>query len=373
MAILLTGGTGALGRELIRVLKAEGAGEVHVLTRDPATASARALLGPGATDDGRVRLITGDITRGAGLGLDDRDARLLCDRTTQVIHCAAATSFSLPIEQARAVNVQGTRAVIDFARGCPRVTSIACASTVYVAGKRPGVILESETSADAERVNTYEQSKHEMEDVAREAMATLPVSLYRFSTIIGHSDTGAVTAFNAIHHALRLFYQGLAPMVPGDSATLVDLVPVDFAARAMHHLVARRFEAGRTYHLCAGAARSCTLDELLTETVSVFERSRPAWRKRRIERPAVVDADTYALFTRSVEESGNVVLQAATQAVQTFAWQLAFPKTFDTTAADRALAGTDIVAPHVGTYYAKVVRYCVETNWGRGASDGAAA
>jgi len=222
-------------------------------------------------------------------------------------------------------------------------------------------------------VNSYEQSKHEMEDVARDAMATLPVSLYRFSTILGDSTSGVVTSFNAIHHALRLFYQGLAPMVPGDLATRVDLVPVDFAARALHHLMTRRFEPSRTYHLCAGAARSCTLDELLSDTIEVFERLRPAWRKRRIERPAVVDAETYALFTRSVEESGNVVLQRATQAVQAFAWQLAFPKTFDTRAADAALSGSGIVAPHVRSYYAKVVAFCVETNWGRTASDGAAA
>jgi hypothetical protein len=157
-------------------------------------------------------------------------------------------------------------------------------------------------------------------------------------------------------------------MVPGDLSTLVDLVPVDFAARALHHLVMRRFEPGATYHVAAGPARSCTLDELLDETVRAFERSRPAWRKRRIERPAVVGADTYALFTRSVAESGNVLLQRAVQAVQAFAWQLAYPKTFDTSAADAALAGTSIVAPHCRDYYGKVVESCVATNWGADAA-----
>jgi nucleoside-diphosphate-sugar epimerase len=305
--------------------------------------------------------------------MDEGDAAMLRAHATHVIHCAAGTSFTLPLQQAREVNVAGTRAVLDFARSCARVEAIACASTAYVAGKRTGVILETDASAEAERVNSYEQSKHEMENVARDAMATMPVSLYRFSTIIGHSATGVVTSFNAIHQALRLFYQGLAPMVPGELATRPDFVPVDFAARALHHLVTRRFEPRQTYHVCAGASRSCSLDELLALTVETFERSRPAWRKRRIERPAVVDARTYALFVRSVQESGNLVLQRATQAVQAFAWQLAFPKTFDTSRVDAALAGSDIVAPHVRTFYAKVVAFCVETNWGRAGSDGAAA
>jgi long-chain acyl-CoA synthetase len=378
-AILLTGGTGALGREVVRILSADCLGDVFVLTRDPDGAAARALLRGGQGESGMpptcVRLIRGDVTEGERLGMDEGDAATLRARATHVVHCAAGTSFTMPIERAREINVAGTHAVLEFARSCARVQAIACASTTYVAGKRTGVILEADTSADAERVNSYEQSKHEMENVARDAMATLPVSLYRFSTMIGHSATGAVTAFNAIHHALRLFYQGLAPMVPGELATRIDLVPVDFAARAMHHLVTRRFESRQTYHICAGASRSCSLDELLAQTVEMFERSRPAWRKRRIERPAVVDSETYSLFVRSVEESGNVVLKSATQAVQAFAWQLAFPKTFDTARTDAALEGSGIVAPHVREFYSRVVAFCVETNWGAGraGSDGAAA
>jgi nucleoside-diphosphate-sugar epimerase len=226
--------------------------------------------------------------------------------------------------------------------------------------------METDTTADG-HVNSYEQSKHEMEAVVREAMSDLPVSIARFSTIIGHSQTGRVDGSNAIHHALRLFYRGLAPMVPGDLSTPVDLIPIDFAALALHHLVTRSFRPGQTYHLCAGAEHSCTFDQLLDVTVDVFERSRPSWRKRRVERPAVVDRHTYALFVRSVEESGNVVLAEATRAVQAFADQLAYPKVFDTTRATRALDGSGVRLPSVLEYYDKVVAYCVETNWGANA------
>ena len=367
VGVLITGGTGALGRELVPLIAREWPEEVFVLTRDPSSPGARAVAA-----EGRLALVRGDVTSGEALGLSPSDAATLRARVTHVMHCAAATSFVLPLDDVRRMNVGGTRALLDFARTCPRLEGVVCASTAYVAGRRTGLVNERDTSA-AGYVNTYEQSKHEMEDVVRDAMTTLPVSVARFSTIIGHSRTGAVTGFNAIHHALRLFYQGLAPMLPGALSTTIDLIAVDYAARALLALT-RSFRAGETYHLCAGASGSCTLDELLERTVAVFEQTRPAWRKRRIERPAVVDADTYELFVRSVEESGNVVLQHATRAVQAFALQLAYPKTFDTANARAALAPHGITAPRVADFYDRVVAHCVATNWGsHAASAGGAA
>lgn len=371
--VLLTGGTGSLGRELVRELLRDPGVIVYALTRDPAGTRACALLDMDrAARPARLRLVDGDVTR-AGLGMTRDDADVLRRTLTHVVHVAADTSFTAPLDRARTANVAGTRNVLTFARACERLAAVACASTVYVAGRRTGLILERDAAAPDGWVNTYEQSKHEMEAVVRSAMEALPVSLYRLSTIVGHSETGEVTGFNAIHHAMRLFYQGLAPMLPGELSTPVDLIPVDFAARALGALVTRAFRPGETYHLAAGRARSCTLDELLGETVAVFNRTRPAWRRRRIERPAVVDADTYALFVRSVEESGNVVLQQATRAVQAFAWQLAYPKDFATGRTDAALTPFSISALHVRDFYGRVVEHCVHTSWGRSTAAGAVA
>lgn len=360
--VLITGGTGALGRYLVGSLAGDERCEIVVLTRDPDTPATRALLDKPTIP---VRLVRGDVTGGASLGIDTAELGVLRASVTDIVHCAANTTFTSSLDTARAINVAGTSAVLEFASACKRLERVMCASTAYVAGRRTGVIMEADHSA-AGHVNSYEQSKHEMEAVVRGAMSALPVSICRLSTIIGHSETGKVHegGFNAIHHALRLFYRGLAPMVPGDLATLIDLIPIDFAAPALNHLVMRAFEPGQTYHLCSGTAHSCTLDQLLDVTIDVFERLRPSWRKRRIERPPVVDPETYALFVRSVEESGNVVLTQATHSIQAFAGQLAHPKVFDTTNATRALAGSSIRVPHVLDYYGKVVSYCVETNWG---------
>ena len=354
--ILVTGGTGTLGRELVARFATAPDATVVVLARGTTAGAREASLG--------VRMLAGDVRHGATLGLPTGEAHALAAKVTDIVHCAADTTFNRPLAEARATNVDGTRNVLEFARTCSRLGRVACFSTVYVAGKTTGCFSEADVGGADGFVNSYEQSKAEMEAVVRDAMADLPVATYRASTIIGNSRTGEVSGFNAIHHALRLLYQGLAPMVPGTEVTLVDLIPVDFATDAAHWLFEHAFTPGAIYHLCAGAGRSATLGALLDATLAAFERYRPAWRKRSIARPAIVGLETYELFVRSVEEAGNEVLLQATRAVQAFAYQLAYPKIFDARVAEAALARTCIEAPPVLEYYDRVVRRCIETNWG---------
>jgi nucleoside-diphosphate-sugar epimerase len=365
--VLVTGGTGTLGRELVhRVVREPDVARVVVISRAPSAAARHALPAAWAqAGPAEVRLVRGDVRDSALLGLAPADAAALRDVVTDVLHCAADTTFTLPLAEARAVNVDGTRHVLGFAAGCPSLRRVGLLSTVYVAGRRTGTFGEDDVGAgESGYVNSYERSKAEMEEAARVAMRTLPVVLYRLSTVVGDSRTGTVHTFNSVHHALRLFYQGLAPMVPGDGATRVDLIPTDYAAAVAQWLFFRAFEPGRTYHICAGPARSATLDALLDVAIHAFHCYRPAWRKRSIARPALVDLETYELFVRSVEEAGNEVLRQATRTVQAFAYQLAFPKAFDARRAETALAGSGLAAPDVLDFYPKVVRHCVETNWG---------
>ena len=354
--ILVTGGTGTLGRELVTRFVAGGDSSVIVLSRG--------VAGSSAVPVDSVRQIKGNLTAGDSLGLVATDRDELALAVTDIVHCAADTTFNRALHDARLANVEGTRAILDFARACPRLERIACYSTVYVAGRVTGCFGEPDIGGDEGFVNSYEQSKAEMEGVVREAMAELPIAMYRLSTIIGDSRTGAVSGFNAVHHALRLLYQGLAPMVPGRAGALVDMIPLDFAADAAYELYERSFVPGETYHLCAGVGGSPTLGGLIDETMAAFERHRPAWRKRSIARPALVGLDTYELFVRSVEEAGNQVLLQATRAVQAFAYQLAYPKVFDARKAEAALAASGVRVPPVLEYYERVIRWCIETNWG---------
>src|SRR5688572_3676168 len=133
--ILVTGGTGTVGRVLVRRFVAQGA-SVVVLTRDPARAAG---VLPAA-----ARVVTGDVVAEHPLGLAERDRGELQASVTDIVHCAAETTFNRPLEEARVANVGGTRAVLAFARECPRLGRVACFSTVYVAGQMTGCFGETD-------------------------------------------------------------------------------------------------------------------------------------------------------------------------------------------------------------------------------------
>jgi nucleoside-diphosphate-sugar epimerase len=365
-SVFLTGATGAVGGDLLRKLATRKGLDINVLVRrtdrDPQD-RVKAIIGD-VEVTARLDVVEGDISTGPSLGLDDAALASLKRETTHIIHAAGSTSFTLPLPAARAANVWGSRNMLDFARGCASLECGAFLSTIYVSGMRHGVFDESEYGdAGHGFVNSYEQSKSEMEQVIRDAMRELPLILVRLSTVVGDSITGRVRGFNTIHHAIRLLYNGLAPMIPGDPAEPVDIVSSDFVADAALHLVENAPRPG-VFHLAAGRESCNSLDELIGETVSALTRFRPEWRKRAVERPLIVDLDTYELFVRSVEETGNPVLKGATRSIRTFAYQLAHPKVFETHRAAATLSGSGISPRRTLDFYPRVVKYCLETNWG---------
>lgn len=355
--MLVTGGTGAIGAKLVRLLSAAPAVDrIVVLTRTPSEPRRQRLLERWrATAAVPVGYLAGSLQTLA-LAADG-----LRTDVTHIAHLAADTRFAAPADESRAANVDGTRAVLEFARTCPRLCALAVVSTAYVAGLRTGTVLESELAHETGFANPYEASKHEMELLARDAMRELPVSVYRPSLAIGEDRTGTVTSVNAFHSALRLMYGGFAPMIPGSAETPIDIISTGFAARAIQHAFTAAFEPGVTYQFCGGRLAP-TLGEVLDTAMRAMRDRRPAWRKRAIEPPALCDAATYDLFVRSVHDSGDPMMISATRAVESFARQLTSPKIFDTTLADAVL---DNLVPraHPLELCADVVGYCVENEW----------
>src|SRR6266542_469611 len=365
-SIFLTGATGTVGSDVMRRLAAKAGVRLSILIRRNAqSAEERAYrILDGVAVRAELNILEGDFTAGSSLGLESGALAALQRETTHFIHAAGSTQFGLPLAEARTANVLGARNVLDFARGCTSLECGAFLSTVYVSGRRRGFFGESDRGdAGAGFVNTYEQSKAEMEELVFEGMGSLPLIIVRLSTVIGDSSTGKVAGFNAVHHAMRLLYNGLAPMIPGDADDAVDLVSSDFVSEAIIHLV-KHARKPAVFHLAAGADFSGTLGAVLGETVSALSRFRPEWIKRAVERPLIVDLDTYEIFVRAVEETDNEVLKGATRSIRTFAYQLAYPKIFGTCAAAAELAGTGISPTRSLDFYPRVVKYCLDTNWG---------
>lgn len=310
-------------------------------------------IGPG------VRVVAGDVARNGELGLAPADAEAVSSRVTAIVHAASSTRFDAPLREARIANVDGTRHVLEFARRCPRLDRIVALSTTHVAGRRTGTIHEEDLEHDAGFVNSYEATKYEAECELRSAMRDLPVAVARISTVTGDSRSGSIARKGAVHQAVRLMYASLAPMVPGRDDSPVDFVALDHAVRAVAFLSTGGFDAGATWHVCAGAD-AVPFGELLDLTMGTFLEHRPSWRKRAIERPALVDLPTFELFCQSVDQVGDSTLRAATAVLARFAPQLAFPKHFDDRRCREALSRAGVTKPPSAVVWSSMVRHLIQ-------------
>jgi long-chain acyl-CoA synthetase len=209
--ILVTGGTGFLGGYLLNRLDGDLMG---VVRGDPAR------LPPG------VRPVQGDLLQGP-LELPDADV---------VVHCAAAVSFTQPLDDARAINVEGTRRVLAAAARMPSLKRFVHVSTAYVAGTHVGRFHEHDVEVGQGFRNTYERTKLEAERVVRES--GLPFRVVRPSIVVGESTTGWTNSFNVLYPPLQALARGLVTRIPADPDAIVDVVPVDHVAdvieAAMH-------------------------------------------------------------------------------------------------------------------------------------------
>ena len=271
--ILLTGATGFVGMEVLVLLLEQTDRDILCLVRahDHAAAERRlsgvleTLYRDPSRHAGRVHALAGDLT--GDIAAPPRELDLVC-------HCAASISFDLPLEEARAINVEGTRAMLDLARnaGARRFVHV---STAYVAGTRPGDFGEDMLDEDQDFRNTYEQTKWEAEHlVADRAGDFASTAVARPSIVMGESDSGWTPAFNVLYWPLRAFARGLFDQVPAKPDGRVDVVPVDHVADGIMRLA--EGDATGTFNLVSGE-HAATVDQLAELACAHFDRPRPPY------------------------------------------------------------------------------------------------
>jgi dihydroflavonol-4-reductase len=187
--VLVTGGTGFIGRHLCRRLLAEGC-RVRVLCRDDA----------GAGDlVGSVEVATGDVTKPSSLPA----ALAGADTVFHLASALGATPFGP--QGFFAVNADGTKNVLDAARTAGARRIVHC-SSVGVLGGIQGPPAGEDAPLRPE--DDYERSKARGEMIAREqAAAGLPVVIVRPGWAYGPGDRRTFKLMRAIAKR-RFFFVG---------------------------------------------------------------------------------------------------------------------------------------------------------------------
>jgi long-chain acyl-CoA synthetase len=267
----------------------------------------------------------------------------------EVIHAAACVRFDQTLDEARSVNVEGTRRMIALARSLDARSPLrryAQVSTAYVAGSFAGRFGEGDRRIGQTFRNAYEQSKIEAEELV--VTSGLPVQVVRPSIVVGDRASGWTAAFNVLYVPLRALVAGAVDAVPEHDHGLLDVVPVDYVADALLALADAPAD-GRTYHLTAGR-----------HAITVGELADLACRTTGRKPPPRVDAETFAA-TLSATAAGRVL--AAN--LGDYLPYLDVRTTFDAAGAEAHLSPRGIRVTPVGDYLHRLIAYAQERRWGR--------
>ena len=253
-SIFITGFPGFIGERLVeKLVKSETQFFLLVQPQfvEKAMAAVEEIAEATDTPLESFSLLEGDITQ-PGLGISDADLETIQFETTDVYHLAAAYDLAVPKDLAHRVNLDGTKNVNDLVCSVKNLRRYNYVSTCYIAGKRQGDILETELEHNAGFRNNYEETKYLAEIEVERLKATLPVTIYRPSVVVGDSDTGETTKYDGVYylvHYLRKAPILLRIMNVGNTQVRLNLVPVDFVVDAIAALAHDKEAVGKTIAL----------------------------------------------------------------------------------------------------------------------------
>ena len=153
--VFFTGYPGFLGSELLpRILERRSDAVAHCLVQPKFAALARERA---AAFGERVRIIEGDITSRINAEPED---------VVEIWHLAAVYDISVSESVGLAVNVDGTKHVLDFAERCGALERLHYVSTCYVSGRyegrrdaRPCECISSETAKPVTPTSTSNERR----------------------------------------------------------------------------------------------------------------------------------------------------------------------------------------------------------------------
>jgi len=354
---LLTGATGFLGRNVLRrLLERDDCDQVVCLVRSPEKLARVTAAMPGAD---RVRALTGDLTAdGLGLSSDDLDD---LRGVEHVVHLGAVYDITTGDELNHATNVDGTRRVVELAErigaGC-----LHHVSSVAVAGDHHGRFAETDFDTGQRLLSPYHRTKFAAEEIVRRATA-VPWRVYRPAVVVGDSRTGEMDKVDGPYYLLpaldrvahlvgrtRVPAAVLPVVLPDLGAT--NVVPVDYVADAMVHLMHRPGLDHRAFHLVSPRRQP------LLEVYNAFATAAGAPRAVAVPGPLGGPAKRLGdlasgLLARvpgatAVRDAVLHEIGFPPEAVE----HAAFNAVFDSTATREALEGSGIAVPELSSYAA---------------------
>lgn len=365
--VLITGATGAIGSVLTKCLLEEPHTRVRLLLRAESRSHLEQRLRELFVfwqidpEDGDVRARVdaspGDVTEPL-LGLDRSTYQRLTTEVTHVVHSAGNVKLNRSIADARRSAVDAAAQVVTFVDACRasgQFHKLEFVSTVGVAGRMPGIVPERPFSEARTFRNSYEAAKAEAEGfVLRHVGNGLPATVHRPSMVVGDSRTGRIIQFQVFYYLCE-FLSGRRTLgvVPSSHGVRLDIIPVDYVARAIQLSSLNADAAGRVFHLCGGPSQAPTIEELAKRVREFFAaHGRPVPALRHV--PPTLLRSVLPLASRFVPARTRRSLQSLPYFL---AYLDSAAQTFGNADSQQYFSALGLHPPVVGSYLGPVLSY----------------
>jgi thioester reductase-like protein len=361
--VLVTGGTGFIGRRLIKKLLSRKQTEVYLLVRKLSFQKVDQLIAwllPEIPDAGkRIHRVAGDITK-TGLVDDPKERATLQKKLHEIFHLAARYELGISLDEANKANVDGTVKVLDFARDCSKLRCLHYMSTLAVAGDYKGTWYENMLVEGQQHDNYYAYTKFLAEVEVRDAAEELPVAIYRPGVVVGDSTTGEMDKIDGPYYLLVPFlklqsltqayfpaFPIIFPVAPGGNRIKCHIVPVDFIVSALDQISRKKGIEGVTFSLTDPKPTT------MRQFIEIFC-ERAGWIKPMID--VRTDPLVWALRLPGVKQLAHS-LETITDIPMEMVHYTAYATTYDTSNTQKFLKGSGIECPPLKSYAGKLLAF----------------
>ncbi|MDN3922235.1 SDR family oxidoreductase [Roseateles violae] len=251
MQYFVTGATGFIGKRLVKSLLGRRGSTVYFLLREESRDKLPELLEFWGVGKARAIPVFGDLTA-KKLGVAAEQIKALKGQIDHLYHLAAVYDLAADEESQVAVNIEGTRAMVEFAQAID-AGHVHHVSSIAAAGLYEGVFREDMFEEAEGLDHPYFMTKHESEKIVRKECRK-PWTVYRPAMVVGDSRSGEMDKIDGPYYffkPIQRLRQILPPWMPaiGLEGGRVNIVPVDFVVAALDHISHQQKKSGGCFHL----------------------------------------------------------------------------------------------------------------------------